>query len=99
MSKQIVQLNEQVIKTELKELVRQSVQEVLNGFLDAEADRLTNASKYERTEGRRDTRAGHYSRKLLTGAGEIELEMPKLRTLTFETAIIERPPSIVIQII
>ena len=90
MSKQIVQLNEQVIKTELKELVRQSVQEVLNGFLDAEADRLTNASKYERTEGRRDTRAGHYSRKLLTGAGEIELEMPKLRTLTFETAIIER---------
>jgi len=90
MSKQIVQLNAQVIKTELKELVRQSVQEVLNGFLDAEADRLTNASKYERTEGRRDTRAGHYSRKLLTGAGEIELEMPKLRTLTFETAIIER---------
>lgn len=90
MSKQIVQLNEQVIKTELKELVRQSVQEFLNGFLDAEADRLTNASKYERTEGRRDTRAGHYSRKLLTGAGEIELEMPKLRTLTFETAIIER---------
>ena len=90
MSEQIVQLNEQVIKTELKELVRQSVQEVLNSLLDAEADRLTNARKYERTEGRQDTRAGHYTRKLLTGAGEVELEVPKLRTLTFETAIIER---------
>ena len=90
MSKEIVQLNEQVIRTELKELVRQSVEEVLNGLLDAEADRLTNARKYERTEDRQDTRAGHYPRKLLTGAGEVDLEIPKLRTLTFETAIIQR---------
>jgi transposase-like protein len=90
MSNEIVQLNEQAIRTELKDLVRQSVQEVLNGLLDAEADRLTNARKYERTEGRQDTRAGHYPRKLLTGAGEVELEVPKLRTLTFETAIIQR---------
>ena len=90
MSNEILQLNEQAIRTELKDLVRQSVQEVLNGLLDAEADRLTNARKYERTEGRQDTRAGHYPRKLLTSAGEVELEVPKLRTLTFETAIIQR---------
>ena len=90
MSNEIVQLNEQVIRTELKELVRQSVEEVLNGLLDAEADRLTNAHKYERTEDRKDTRAGHYPRKLLTSAGEVDLEIPKLRTLTFETAIIQR---------
>jgi transposase-like protein len=90
MSNEIVQLNEQVIRTELKELVRQSVQEVLNSLLDAEADQLTNARKYERTEQRQDTRAGHYTRKLLTGAGEVALEVPKLRTLTFESAIIER---------
>ena len=90
MSEQIVQLNEQVIRIELKELVRQSVQEVLNSLLDAEADQLTNARKYERTEQRQDTRAGHYTRKLLTTAGEVTLEVPKLRTLTFESAIIER---------
>src|SRR5665811_1061997 len=90
MSEQIVQLNESLIKAELKELVRQSVQEVLNGLLDAEADRLTNVRRYERREGRQDTRAGHYPRKLLTGAGEVELAVPKLRTLTFETAIIQR---------
>ena len=90
MSNEIVQLNEQAIRTELKELVRQSVQEVLNSLLDAEADQLTNARKYERTEQRQDTRAGHYTRKLLTTAGEVTLEVPKLRTLTFESAIIER---------
>ncbi len=39
---------------------------------------------------RRDTRAGHYERKLQTKAGEVKLRIPKLRTQTFETAIIER---------
>ena len=71
MSNEIVQLNEQAIRTELKDLVRQSVQEVLNDLQDAEADRPINARKYERTEGRQDTLAGHYPRKLLTGAGEV----------------------------
>jgi hypothetical protein len=44
----------------------------------------------ERSEDRRDTRAGHYERKLQTNAKEVELKVPKLRQLKFETAIIER---------
>ena len=59
-------------------------------MLDAEADRLCNAEKYQRNEARTDTRAGHYQRKLQTGAGEVTLKIPKLRQQTFETAIIER---------
>ena len=90
MSNKIIQLNEDAIKQELGELVKQSVEDTLNALLDAEADRLTNATRYERTEERLDTRAGHYKRKLLTKAGEVTLKMPKLRTLSFETAIIER---------
>ena len=62
----------------------------MNALLDAEADRLCNAQRYERSEARRDTRAGHYERKLQTKAGEVSLRIPKLRTQTFETAIIER---------
>ena len=57
---------------------------------DAEADRLCGAGKYERTEGRKDTRAGSYERSLETKAGSVKLKMPKLRKQTFETAIIER---------
>jgi len=62
----------------------------LNALLDAEADRLCNAQRYERSEARRDTRAGHYERGLQTKAGEVRLRVPKLRRQTFETAIIER---------
>jgi putative transposase len=58
--------------------------------LDAEADELTKARRYERTPERVDTRAGHYERKLLTKAGEVKLEVPRLRNLPFETEIIER---------
>ncbi len=90
MSEKIITLNEDAIKQELGDLVRQSVEDTLNTLLDEEADRLTNASRYERTEGRLDTRAGSYKRKLLTKAGEVELKMPRLRTLPFETAIIQR---------
>lgn len=86
----IIHLDETGIKNELKELVRGSVEETLNKLLDEEADRITNANRYERTPDRLDTRAGHYKRKLLTTSGEVELRVPKLRTLPFETAIIKR---------
>lgn len=90
MSDNIIHLNESLLKNQLGELVRGTVEETLNNLLDQEADRLTNASRYERTEARKDTRAGYYKRKLLTKAGEVELKMPKLRRLPFETAIVER---------
>ena len=61
MSEKIIQLNEGAIKQELGELVRQSVEDTLNAMLDEEADRLTNATRYERSEDRLDTRAGHYN--------------------------------------
>ena len=37
-----------------------------------------------------DTRDGHYERKLHTKAGQVSLKVPKLRSLPFETQIIER---------
>ena len=40
MSEKIIQLNEEVVKGELKELVRKSVEETLNELLDKEADEL-----------------------------------------------------------
>ncbi len=49
MSEKIIQLNEEMIKDELGEMVRQSVEDTLNALLDEEADQLTNAKRYERT--------------------------------------------------
>jgi putative transposase len=86
----VIEIDEGRIRDHLGELVRGSVEETLNALLDAEADQLCNAGRYERTEARRDTRAGTYERKLQTKAGEVKLKVPKLRQQTFETAIIER---------
>ncbi len=86
----VVQIDEGRIQAHLDEVVRATVEETLNALLDAEADELCGAKKYERTEGRKDTRAGSYDRQLHTKAGEVTLTVPKLRTLPFETAIIER---------
>ena len=47
MSEKIVQLNEAVIKGQLKELVRGSVEETLNELLEAESEKLTQAARYE----------------------------------------------------
>jgi putative transposase len=71
-------------------VLRGSVEETLNALVDAGADRMAGAARYERSEARRDTRAGSYERKLQTTAGEVKLRVPKLRTQTFETAIIKR---------
>ena len=90
MSEKIVQLNEEVIKGQLKELVRGSVEETLNELLEAEAQKLTQAARYERNEQRQGYRSGHYSRNLTTTSGDVTLKVPKLKGISFETAIIER---------
>ena len=87
---QVIQIDEARIRDHIGEMVRRTVEEALNAMLDAEADRLCGAGRYERSEGRQDTRAGHYERNLKTRAGKVNLKVPKLRRQTFETAVIER---------
>ena len=90
MSEKIVQLNEEIIKGQLKELVRGSVEETLNELLEREAESLTQAARYERSEARQGYRSGHYDRNLTTTSGDVTLHMPRLKGVSFETAIIER---------
>jgi putative transposase len=87
---QVIQIDEARIRDHLGEMVRGTVEETLNAMLDAEADQLCGAGRYERSQARQDTRAGSYERTLQTSAGEVSLKIPKLRRQTFETAIIER---------
>ena len=86
----MIRIDEGQLKGHVAEAVRQSVEETLNGLLEAEADAICGAQRYERSPERLDTRSGHYTRALLTQAGEVELRVPRLRKLPFETQIIER---------
>jgi putative transposase len=54
----VIAIDDERIKNRLDRVVRGSVEETLNAWLDAEADRLCNAQRYERCEARRDSRAG-----------------------------------------
>jgi transposase-like protein len=87
---QVVNIDESKIHNHLGELVRGTVEDTLNAMLEAEADELCGAQRYERSPDRVDTRAGSYERQFHTKAGQVTLKMPKLRKQTFETAIIER---------
>jgi hypothetical protein len=60
----VITIDDERIRNHLDRVVRGSVEETLNALLEAEADRLCNAQRYERSEARRDSRAGHYERKL-----------------------------------
>lgn len=86
----IIKIDAAEVGGHIKEIVRGSVEETLNALLDAEADELCGAAKYERSTERKSTRAGSYSRNLQTQAGEVTLKVPKLRNVPFETSIIER---------
>lgn len=86
----VIAINEGLIKDHLDKIVVTTVEETLNALLDAEADQLCGAKRYEHSAERVDTRAGHYERQLHTKAGEVTLKVPKLRSLPFESAVIER---------
>ena len=86
MSEKIVQLNEEIIKGQIKELVRGSVEETLNELLEKEAESLTQAARYERSEARQGYRSGHYDRNLTTTSGDVTLHMPRLKGVSFATA-------------
>jgi transposase-like protein len=85
-----IKIDADAVRGHLSELVRSTVEDTLNEMLNAEADELCKAKRYERSADRVDTRAGSYRRKLVTQAGEVELKVPRLRSLPFETQIIER---------
>ena len=90
MPEPIVTLNEESLRSDLRELVRKTVEDTLNGLLEAEADELVGAERHGRTAEREAYRAGHYDRGLTTSSGEVTIHMPKLKGARLATAIIER---------
>ena len=85
-----IKINEKEVGDHLNRLVRQSVEDTINSLLDAETDAICNTGWYQCSVDRLNIRVGSYKRKLMTTSGEVELTVPRLRTLPFETQIIRR---------
>ena len=90
MPENIIQIDQAMLETRLDRLVTEKTTQILNAMLDAEADEIANAARYERCDGRKAYRAGHYDRKLTVKAGRLKLRVPKLKGALFESAVIER---------
>ena len=90
MSDKIIQFDDAMFESKLDALVRVKVEQTINAMLDAEADEIANAARYERKTDRKAFRAGHYERALTAKAGKLSLKAPKLKGALFESAVIER---------
>ena len=70
--------NEDLIKHDLKDLVRSSVEEILNALLDKEADKLVKLKNMSVPLNVTDIVPG-IIKKLHVTAGEVQLKVPKLK--------------------
>jgi putative transposase len=71
------------------DFMRQAMQVVLQALIDLEATQKIGAGPYERTEGRTTHRNGNRSRLLSTKAGDVNLQIPKLRQGSFFPSLLE----------
>lgn len=90
MSKEIIQFDDAMFESKLDAMIRTKVEDIINAMLDAEADEITNAARYERSGGRKAYHAGHHERGITAKAGTLELKVPKLKGVPFESAVVER---------
>jgi transposase-like protein len=72
------------------DVVRRSVELVLQALIDTEATEVIGAEPHERTSTRTNQRNGTRDRLLSTKAGDVELKIPKLRVGSFFPAVLER---------
>ena len=63
---------------------------ILNQVLDAEMTEHLRAAPHEQTDRRQGYRNGSYTRQLTTRVGTLDLEVPRDREGTFQTALFDR---------
>ncbi len=73
-----------------EEAVREFRKRFINGALEAERDMLMGCKSHERTEERKDYRNGYWSRWITVKDGRLEVRMPRIRGMRYESGIIPR---------
>ena len=75
----ILEIVREVLRDEHADVIRESVRAVAQELMEAEVSELIGAERGERTEDRATHRNGYRPRRWDTRAGEIELQIPKIR--------------------
>ncbi|MET9245842.1 IS256 family transposase [Nonomuraea sp. NPDC003709] len=86
----LLELLEILKASEASERIRQAAETIYQALIEAELTAVIGAAPNERTPTRVAQRNGHRSRTLTTTAGDLELQIPKLRTGSFFPSLLER---------
>lgn len=86
----LLDLLAQLKLTDVTDRVRSITEALYQELIDAEAENVIGAGKYERCDDRTTQRNGTRRRTLSTTAGDLELRIPKLRRGSFFPSLLER---------
>ena len=75
----IAEVVREVLRDEHADVIRESVKAVAQELMEAETSELIGAQLGERSDDRATHRNGYRARRWDTRAGEIELQIPKIR--------------------
>jgi len=75
---------------DVDERIRQAAMTIYQALIEAELSSVIGAGPHERTEGRTGQRNGHRPKTIATTAGDLQLQIPKLRTGSFFPSLLER---------
>lgn len=84
------ELVEAVSSSNMDQVMKSMAVMVFNAYMEAQRDAYIAASRYERTDGRKDYRNGYYERQYTLKVGTITLKVPRTRSGNFSTDLFER---------
>jgi len=64
--------------------------QLIGAALEAERSEILLCQSYERTDGRTDYRNGYWTRYIILKDGRLEIKMPRIRGVGYESAVIRR---------
>lgn len=86
----LIELLKELELTDTTERIRLLTQRAFQELINAEAETVIGAARYERSESRATQRNGTRPRTLSTTAGDLDLKIPKLREGSFFPSLLER---------
>ena len=87
---ELIRLPESLRSTDGSELIRAIAERMVQELIEAEASAHIGAEWNEHTPTRTNIRNGHREKVLTTLAGDLDLEIPKVRTGSFLPGLLER---------
>jgi len=75
---------------DVEDRIKQAATTIYQALIEAELSSVIGAAPHERSEARTAQRNGHRPKTISTTAGDLQLQIPKLRTGSFFPSLLER---------